>query len=215
MHVYIKKEEKVPKLDKHSQSVMSPWSLAPLGFMKEGAGVCSLTYFPSFVAEFKFTLFYLEYVPLLSPPFIHPVPPAFSPWPRHFLFLSFFFTPSHTSDIWPPPVPFLNCGGPSSPTHFFLGESNKRLSGKVDERGLVLGWRLIEVDNGTGPPLPLPPFRGRVTGRPQMCRSGELNGCCMAGSRSTCVGRNYIRHKSIGWRSRGEGFIHSQENGLS
>lgn len=121
-----------------------------------------------------------------------------------------------------PPDPDTSCSSPSSsrhPTHptfdlpqfhfwiagarhrppiICLGESNKRLSGKVDERGLVPGWRLIEVDNGTGPPLPLPPFIGRVTGRPQMCHSGELNGCCMAGSRSACVGRNYICHKSIG-----------------
>ncbi len=88
----------------HAQSILIPSFLAPLWFIKEG--VCSFSYFPTFIAEFKFILFKLEFLPLFPPPFMHP----FLSWPRHFLFLSFFFTPSYTSDIWPLPSCILNCG---------------------------------------------------------------------------------------------------------
>lgn len=62
-----------------------------------------------------------------------------------------------------PPSLILNCGAIIA--RALLGEPNKTLAGESGWKRPCPGWGLIEVDNGTGPPLPLPPFMSRVTGR--------------------------------------------------
>lgn len=92
-----------------SVNTASLFRLAPLWFIKKRQVASAWLILPLLLlSSSSHCSSWISSSPLSS---IHPpIPAAFLSWPRHFLFLSFFFSLSHTSDIWPLRVPFWLVG---------------------------------------------------------------------------------------------------------